>query len=156
MKRERAWVVTVPVILLLGLTSGWRSNSGYTNYWFDQLYLPSFMPPAWSFPIAWTILYVLMGVAVARVIAGEGPARRLALALFAFQLLLNLAWSPVFFGLHQAGVALIIILVLILLVAITAILFWRICRAAGALMVPYLLWLFFAALLNAAIVRLNP
>jgi len=156
MKRENAWIVTVPIILLFGIASGWLSNSGYRNYWFDQLRLPSFMPPGWAFPIAWTILYVLMGVAVARVIAGDGPARRTALALFGLQLLLNLAWSPIFFGLNQALAGLVIILVLILLVAITTILFWRICRAAGALMVPYLLWLCFAALLNAAIVHLNP
>jgi len=156
MKRENAWIVTVPIILLFGIASGWLGNSGYRNYWFDQFRLPSFMPPGWAFPIAWTILYVLMGVAVARVIAGDGPERRAALALFGLQLLLNLAWSPIFFGLNQALAGLVIILVLILLVAITTILFWRICRAAGALMVPYLLWLCFAALLNAAIVHLNP
>ena len=156
MRRERAWIITVPLILLLGMASGWLSNSGYSDYWFDQLYLPAFMPPGWAFPIAWTILYILMGVAVGRVIAGEGPARRTALALFGLQLLLNLAWSPVFFGLGQAKAGLVIILAMIPLVAITTILFWRICRAAGALMVPYLVWLCFAALLNGAIVQLNP
>lgn len=156
MKRERAWIVTVRVILLLGFASGWLSNSGYGNDWFDALRKPDFMPPGWAFPVAWTTLYVLMGVAVARVIAGEGPHRQLALGLFALQLLLNLAWSPVFFGLHQARAALLIIAVMILLVAITTSLFWRICRAAGALMIPYLAWLCFAASLNAAIVHLNP
>ena len=156
MKRERIWIVTVPLILLLGFASGWLSNSGYGNDWFDALKKPSFMPPGWAFPVAWTTLYVLMGVAVARVIAGSGPYRSLALTLFGAQLLLNLAWSPVFFGLHQARAGLVIILALILLVAITTILFWRICRAAGALMLPYLAWLCFAATLNAAIVQLNP
>ena len=156
MKRERAWIVTVPLILLLGMASGWLSNSGYRNVWFDRLSMPPFMPPGWAFPVAWTILYVLMGVAVGRVIAGNGPARRAALTLFGLQLLLNLAWSPVFFGLHQARAGLIIIGAMIPLIAITTILFWRICRAAGALMVPYVAWLCFAALLNAAIVQLNP
>jgi len=156
MRLERIWIVTVPLILLLGFASGWVSNSGYGNGWFDALKKPSFMPPGWAFPVAWTTLYVLMGVAVARVIAGQGPHRLLALTLFAAQLLLNLAWSPVFFGMHQARAGLVIIVVMILLAAVTAILFWRICRAAGALMIPYLGWLCFAASLNAAIVRLNP
>jgi len=156
MKREHSWIVTVPVILLLGFASGWLSNSGYGNDWFDALRKPSFMPPGWAFPVAWTTLYILMGIAVARVIAGEGPRRQSALTLFVLQLLLNLAWSPVFFGLHRARAGLIIIAAMILLVAITTTLFWRICRAAGALMVPYLAWLCFAASLNAAIVRLNP
>jgi tryptophan-rich sensory protein len=156
MNRERAWIVTVPAILLLGFTSGWLSNSGYGNPWFDTLRKPDFMPPAWAFPVAWTTLYILIGVAVARAIRGDGPSRTAALVLFTVQLALNLAWSPVFFGLHQARAALVIIVAMILLVAITIPLFWRICRAAGALMIPYLAWLVFAATLNAAIIRLNP
>ena len=155
MKREQIWIVTVPVILLLGFASGWFSNSGYGNPWFDALRKPAFMPPAWAFPVAWTTLNILMGVAVARVIAGQGPARGAALGLFAAQLVLNLAWSPVFFAMHQPRAALIIIVAIILLIAITSFLFWRICRAAGALMLPYLAWLVFAACLNAAIVDLN-
>src|SRR6187431_671414 len=97
-----AWMITVPIILLLGMASGWLSNSGYGNAWFDRLTKPSFMPPGWAFPVAWTILYVLMGIALGLVIEAQGPLRNLAIALFMAQLLLNLAWSPVFFGMHQA------------------------------------------------------
>jgi translocator protein len=155
MNRKYAWVVTVPAIVLLGFASGWLSNSGYGNPWFDALAKPAFMPPGWAFGVAWTILYVLMGIAVAQVIARDDPARRAALILFAAQLALNLAWSPVFFGLHQARLALAIITVLAIAVALMIIIFWRIRRSAALLMLPYLAWLLFATELNLAIVRLN-
>jgi tryptophan-rich sensory protein len=155
MIRSKPWIVTVPPILLLGLASGWLSNSGYGNGWFDALAKPSFMPPAWAFPVAWTLLYILMGIAVAQVIARDMPARRPALILFVVQLILNLAWSPVFFGLHQARAGFAIIALLTLGVAVTILLFARVRRSAALLMLPYLAWLVFAACLNLAIVRLN-
>src|ERR687884_614786 len=97
----RSWttiaLVTCPAILLLGWASGWLSNSGYGNGWFAALQKPFFMPPAWAFPVAWTVLYLLMGVAVAMVLALlPSPRRRLALILFFVQLALNFAWSPIF------------------------------------------------------------
>jgi len=153
--RDKAWVITVPLIVLLGFASGWSSNSGYGNPWFDELAKPSFMPPGWAFGLAWTILYILMGVAVAQVIASEGPGRSLALALFAVQLLLNLAWSPIFFGMHLVVAALIVIVLLTILVAITTRLFWTVRRSAGQLMLPYLAWLLFATVLNLSIAGLN-
>jgi tryptophan-rich sensory protein len=113
------------------------------------------MPPGWAFPIAWTTLYILMGIAVGQVIASAAPTRRLALHLFTIQLLLNLAWSPIFFGLHQADIALVTIVVLTIFVALTILLFWGIRRSAGLLLLPYLAWLLFATALNLAIVRLN-
>jgi tryptophan-rich sensory protein len=155
MIRSKPWIVTVPLILLLGLASGWLSNSGYGNSWFDALAKPAFMPPAWVFPLAWTLLYILMGIAVAKVIARDTPARRPALILFVVQLILNLAWSPVFFGLHQARAGFAIIALLTLGVAVTILLFARVRRSAALLMLPYLAWLVFAACLNLAIVRLN-
>jgi len=155
MSRNKAWIITVPLIVLLGFASGWLSNSGYGNAWFDALAKPAFMPPGWAFPLAWTTLYILMGVAVAQVIASDGEGRRPALLLFAMQLVLNLAWSPVFFGLHQARAGLAIIAVLTIAVAITILLFARVRRSAALLMLPYLAWLIFATALNLAIVRLN-
>jgi tryptophan-rich sensory protein len=153
--RSKPWIVTVPLIVLLGLASGWLSNSGYGNPWFDALVKPAFMPPGWLFPIAWTTLYVLMGVAVGQVIASAAPVRRLALHVFAIQLVLNLLWSPIFFGLHQADIAFVTIVVLTIFVAITILLFWSVRRSAALLMLPYLAWLLFATALNFAIVRLN-
>jgi len=154
--RNRAWIITVPVIVLLGFGSGWLSNSGYGNVWFDSLAKPAFMPPGWAFPVAWTTLYVLMGIAVATVIASDAPGKQPALIVFAAQLLLNLSWSPVFFGLHQARAGLAIIIVLTLLVAVAVLLFWRVRHVAAWLMLPYLAWLSFATALNFAIVQMNP
>lgn len=155
MIRSKPWIVTVPLIVLLGFASGWLSNSGYGNPWFDALAKPGFMPPGWLFPIAWTTLYILMGVAVGQVIASVAPVRRLALHVFTIQLVLNLLWSPIFFGLHQADIALVTIVVLTIFVAITVLLFWSVRRSAAVLLLPYLAWLLFATALNFAIVRLN-
>jgi len=155
MTRRRAWIVTVPLIVLLGFALGWLSNSGYGNRWFDALAKPAFMPPGWVFPVAWTTLYVLMGIAVAQVIASDCDAKRPALLMFATQLVLNLAWSPIFFGMHQARAGLAIIIVLTIDVVITIGLFARVRRSAAWLMLPYLAWLIFATCLNLAIVRLN-
>jgi len=155
MIRTRPWIVTVPVIVLLGFASGWLSNSGFGNPWFDALAKPSFMPPGWAFGVAWTILYILMGVAVAQVIAADTPLRRLALHLFAIQLVLNLLWSPIFFAFHRSDIALVTIVVLTIFVAATILLFRRVRRSAALLMLPYLAWLLFATALNFAILRLN-
>jgi len=155
MIRTRPWIVTVPVIVLLGFASGWLSNSGFGNPWFDALAKPSFMPPGWAFGVAWTILYILMGIAVAQVIAADTPLRRLALHLFAIQLVLNLLWSPIFFAFHRSDIALVTIVVLTIFVAATILLFWRVRRSAALLMLPYLAWLLFATALNFAILRLN-
>ena len=154
--RDRAWIVTVPAIVLLGFTSGWLSNSGYGNQWFDRLAKPSFMPPGWAFPVAWTTLYVLMGVAVGLVIASRSGLRRSGLIAFGIQLVLNLAWSPIFFGLHQAKAAFAVIVLMLVVAALATTIFWYIRRLTALLMLPYLGWLVFAACLNLAIVRLNP
>lgn len=155
MIRSKPWIVTAPVILLLGWLSGWLSNSDYQNYWFDTLYLPWFMPPGWAFGVAWTILYILMGISVGLVIASDRLGKRPALVLFVIQLALNLAWSPVFFGAHQIRTALIVIFVLTGTLVLTILFFWRVRRIAALLLLPYLLWLLFATELNLTILRLN-
>jgi len=149
--------VTVPAIIVLGSASGWLANSGYGNAWFDGLDKPFFMPPGWVFGIVWPILYAMLGVAVAIILAEPAsPARSKALVLFVAQLALNYAWSPLFFAAHAVKLALMTIFVMAALAAMTAGQFWRIRRVAGALMLPYLAWLCFAAALNAAIETLNP
>jgi translocator protein len=150
-------VVTVPLILLLGFASGRMAPSGDENPWFTQLVKPSIMPPEWAFPVAWTILYVLLGLSLAIVInARRARGRGLALTVFALQMAINLAWTPVFFGMHQVTTALAMIAVLVVLVAVTALLFWRVRAAAGLLLLPYLGWLCFAGALLYEINRLNP
>ena len=150
-------LVTVPMILLLGIASGRASDSGYGNPWFAALVKPEAMPPGWAFGAAWTILYVLMGFALAMILHAHGARLRTpAIALFGVQLLLNLSWSPLFFALHKVGTAYALLLLILVAATATTILFGRIRKAAAALMLPYLAWLCFASYLNAEIDRLNP
>ena len=150
-------LVTVPAVLLLGTLSGRAANSGYGNPWFDALVKPAAMPPGWMFGAAWTILYILMGLALAMILNARGSrGRPLALSLFFAQLALNYAWSPVFFAMHEVRTALVIIGLMLLLAIAAAFLFARIRKAAGLLMLPYLAWLSFAAFLNYQIIALNP
>jgi tryptophan-rich sensory protein len=150
-------LVTVPLILMLGTLSGVLSGSGYGNAWFSALAKPSFIPPAWTFPVAWTTIYVLLGLAVASILHARGArGRPLAIGLFAAQMILNYSWSPIFFAWHKVDVALAVIAAMLLLAAITFWLFFRIRKAAGLMMLPYLAWLVFAALLNQKIGALNP
>ncbi len=150
-------VVTVPFILLLGITSARLAPSGSENLWFARLAKPAIMPPEWVFPVAWTALYVLMGLALAMIINARGSRLRgPALFVFALQMAANLAWSPVFFGMHQVGAALAIIGAMFVLVLITTLLFARIRTVAAALLIPYLAWIVFAGILLYQIHQLNP
>ena len=154
---SRRALVTVPAIMLAGSASGWLSGSGYGNAWFAALEKPFFMPPGWAFGLVWPILYALMGVALAMVL-GEprSDRRRMALILFFVQLALNLAWSPVFFAARDIALAKLVIFAMAAVAAGAAGQFFRLRRAAGLLLVPYLAWLVFAAVLNSAIESLNP
>ena len=150
-------LLTVPAILLLGTFSGRVANSGYGNPWFDALVKPDIMPEGWVFGAAWTTLYILMGVALAMILHARGArGRGLAIGLFVAQLLLNFAWSPIFFGMHQVGTALVVILLMLALAVAATVCFARIRKAAGLLMLPYLAWLCFATLLTWQIMQLNP
>lgn len=156
----RSWwksaIVAVVGIELAGGLSGWLSNSSERNQWFDSLLKPSFMPPGWAFGVAWPILYALLGVALAMILAQpSSDRRRLALILFFVQLALNLAWSPIFFGLHAIELAKWVIFLMAIVAAAAAGQFYRLRKAAGSLMIPYLAWLVFAATLNASIGALN-
>lgn len=157
MSLVRYALVTIPGILLVGTLSGRLSGSGYGNPWFDALAKPDIMPPGWAFGAAWTILYVLLGLALAMILHARGaPGRGLAIAVFVAQLLLNFAWSPIFFAAHRIELALYVIVAMLVLAIVTAILFARIRPLAGLLLLPYIAWLGFAALLNYQIMVLNP
>ena len=150
-------IVTVPLILLLGFASGRAVPTGSENAWYLALQKPSATPPGWVFPVAWTSLYILMGLAVAMILHARGAAGRgPALTLFAVQFLLNLAWTPLFFGMHRVGAALLVIAAMLALAIVTTVLFWRIRRGAAWLMVPYLVWISFAGVLTWRIGQLNP
>lgn len=150
-------LVLVPVIVLLGIVSSQLSGSGPDDPWFAALDKPATYPPAWMFGVVWTILYALMGLALALVITARGArGRGMAIIVFAVQLTLNLAWSPLFFGAHQMQAALVLIAILDLAVIATVALFWRVRPLAGMLLVPYLAWILFATVLNWQFLNLNP
>ena len=124
--------------------------------WYPTLTKPSFNPPNWLFGPVWTVLYIAMAVAAWRVWRLRGQVNIVpALGLYAGQIALNFAWSLIFFGLHHIAAALVDIVALLLVLAATVWAFWKTDRIAGLLMVPYLAWVSFAALLNFAIWRLN-
>ncbi|HEU0066618.1 MAG TPA: TspO/MBR family protein [Sphingomonas sp.] len=150
-------IVTVPLMLLLGFAAGRAVPAGSDNAWYVALAKPALTPPGWVFPVAWTILYILLGLAVAVILHARGAAGRgPALALFAAQFALNLVWTPLFFGLHQVSHALWVIVAMLVLAILTTVAFGRIRRMAAWLMVPYLVWISFAGVLTWRIGQLNP
>ena len=150
-------LITVPAIVVVGFVMGIVSNSGFANGWYADLAKPSFQPPGWAFGVVWTTLYTMMGIALAVVLNAPASAERsCGLALFGVQLVLNFAWSPIFFGAHRIDLALVTILLTSALVTATIVSFWRVRPLAGALLLPYLAWLCLATALNHETGRLNP
>lgn len=124
--------------------------------WYRSLQRPSFAPPDAVFGPVWSVLYTLMAIAAWLVWRRRGEARvGTAMTAYGVQLVLNAAWSPLFFGAHWIGVALIDLVLLWGAVLATTVLFWKQSRTAAALMLPYLAWVSFAAALNFEFWRLN-
>lgn len=124
--------------------------------WYADLAKPSWTPPDWVFGPVWSILYFMMAVAAWLVWRQAGLAgAAVPLAMFGIQLLLNVLWSWLFFGLYNPGAAAIDIVLLWIAIAATTVAFWRRSTIAGILFVPYLVWVSFASALNLAIWRLN-
>ena len=147
----------VPAIMFLGFLSGAVSGSGEENSWFAELVKPEAQPPGWVFGVVWSVLYFMTAIAFAMVLHARGArSRGVAIGLFLAQFVLNLAWSPIFFGQHKVTMAFYLILAILVLAITTTVVFGRIRKAAAWLMVPYLVWLSFASILNFQIDRLNP
>ena len=143
------WHVAIP---LVGGMASATSVKG-SMAWYDTLQRPSWSPPRWLFGPAWTALYVAMGYASYRAAhAGAPPA---AMALYAASLVLNWAWTPVFFGRRDPRAALTITTALFAAVVTTMLAFWQVDAAAGWLMLPYAAWTLFATALNESIVLQN-
>ena len=124
--------------------------------WYRTLSRPAIAPPDWVFGPVWTLLYALMAIAAWRVWESvASPLRTWGLALFLVQLILNFAWSLIFFRQHAIGAALVEVVVLWVAIGVTTLVFSRVSPAAAWLMAPYLAWVTFATVLNAAFWRLN-
>jgi len=149
-------VVAVLIPLLVGALGSVATSSAIPS-WYQRLEKPSWNPPNWLFGPAWTVLYVLMGVAswlVWRSDRKRGVVR-VGLGLYGFQLALNLLWTVIFFGWRKPGAAFVEIFVLAGAIVATMTMFFRVKPIAGWLLVPYLLWVSFASTLNGAIWQLN-
>lgn len=147
-----AWV---GVCVLVGGVSGALTAHAIPT-WYAGLVKPSFNPPNWVFGPVWTTLYILMGVAAWIVwLQPHSATRQIALGCFVTQLALNFFWSLIFFRWHMLGGALVEILLLWLAILATLLFFWQVRTLAGALLLPYLAWVSFASVLNAAIWKLN-
>lgn len=152
------WKLLIPCVLLplaVGALSAWLTRENMAM--FDILRKPPFAPPRWLFPVAWTILYALMGVASYLVLTSTAPRieKRNALILYGIQLAVNFFWPLLFFGLSWYLGALAWLILLWVLILATLLRFSRIRETAGNLLLPYLLWVTFAAYLNWGIYRLN-
>ena len=146
----------VPTVMLLGFLSGQVSGSSADSPWFQALEKPALFPPPATFGIVWTVLYFMMGLAFAMVCAAWGSRlRKWAIIAFIVQLAINLAWSPTFFAAHRIEQALWVIVALDVALIVTVVLFFRVRKWAGALLLPYLAWALFATVLNYDIWRLN-
>jgi translocator protein len=147
----------VPILMFLGFLSGNVSGSTAENAWYQTLIKPDIQPPGWVFGVVWPTLYFMLGLAFAMVLSARGaPYRNIATGLFLTQFAINLTWSPMFFGAHQVTTAFFIILAMLGVAIATTFAFARVRKAAAWLMVPYLVWISFAAILNFQIDQLNP
>ncbi len=155
---KKALVLAGFVVLCQGVgLLGSLATTPNIEPWYEHLARPSWGPPNWLFAPVWTTLYSLMGVS-AFVVWREGtgsPAVRLALRLFGVQLVLNAAWSWIFFYGQQPGLAFAEIVALWVAILAWIVASWRVSRAAGAINIPYLAWVTFAAALNFTIWRMN-
>ena len=149
-------ILSILVVEILGGLGGFITASSIGS-WYAALERPPGVPPNAVFGPVWSVLYALMGISFALIWhrAPSGPTKRHALAAFFIQLLLNLAWTPVFFGAHQLAAALVVIVLLILAIVVTIVRFRPLDRLAAGLLVPYLLWVCYATYLNAGFAVLN-
>ncbi|OPL11957.1 MAG: hypothetical protein AVO34_01690 [Firmicutes bacterium ML8_F2] len=151
----------IPIIISIAIAqSAGAIGSVFTvssiGTWFEILVKPSWNPPSWLFSPVWITLYALMGVAAYLVWQQKGSAGiKIALVVYGIHLGFNALWSILFFGLKNPGIAFAEIIVLLALIITITILFWRINTWAGLLLLPYLIWVSFAAFLNYAIWQLN-
>ncbi len=148
-------LVSIAIPLIVGFLSARLSGNTMEDY--QNLIQPAFAPPSWVFPVVWTILYILMGIASYRIysLGSYRPQVKSALIFYGLQLMANFLWSILFFGLQLRGIALLWLIFLWILILITTIKFYRLDKVAGLLMVPYLLWVAFAGVLNYYVWQLN-
>lgn len=155
MKNFFKLICSIFVCFLPGIIGGYfTANNLYP--WYDTLIKPVFNPPNWVFSPVWTTLYTLMGISLFLVLkAKDLPDKLQGLVFFGIQLILNGLWSIVFFGIHHILGAFIIIILLLSFIILSIVKFYGISKPAAYLLVPYLLWVCYAAALNFSLYQLN-
>ena len=153
-QKRKSLLVALAIPLVVGALSALLTRENMAL--FEVIRKPPLSPPGWLFPVVWTILFALMGISAARVsLSAPSNARSWGLNVFIAQLVVNFFWPLFFFNLQVFGFAFIWLILLWILVAFTIYLFWKVDRAAAWLLVPYLAWLTFAAVLNGAVWLMN-
>lgn len=139
---------------LVGALSGILAGGNFSVF-YQSLLLPPFAPPGWLFPVAWAILYALMGISAYLIYSSSYRDKGRALFLYGLQLFVNFLWSPVFFGLKSLAGGVIVILVLLVLILVMLVSFRRIRKVAVILNIPYLMWIVYATYLTIGVWVLN-
>lgn len=153
-KQALGLAVSLLIVMLAAGIGGLFTSRSVTT-WYQTLNRPDWTPPSWVFGPAWTVLYFSMAVAAWMVWRRGGPGLKAAIWAFSVQLALNVVWSGLFFGLQFPAAGLVDIALLWLAIVVTIACFQRVSKWAGLLLLPYLLWVSFAAALNFAIWRMN-
>jgi len=149
------YVICVVLVELSGFIVGMLMREG-TKIYSESIVQPPLSPAPVVFPIAWTILYALMGIGIARVLMAEASgARTAAMGFFFAQLVFNLAWSFIFFGAQRFDLAFVWLVILFILALLMAVFFKRVDAVAMYMQIPYLIWLMFAGYLNLGVWVLN-
>lgn len=152
MKKNRGVILCLLIPIIGGIIIGLLTSF---NMDYSSFTKPPFAPPAYLFPIVWTILYLLMGISCALICKSNNRLKKPALKIYYLQLFLNFIWSILFFTLKWRFIAFLDIILLIYFVIQMIVIFCKINKTAGILQVPYLLWILFASYLNLAIILLN-
>ena len=152
-EKTKIFIAAIILPLAVGGLAALITKNSYDFY--KEVAQPPFAPPSIAFPIVWTILYAVMGVASGLVYTTPSPHRFSAIKLYLFQLALNFFWPIIFFNLEALWLAFVWIVALLLAVAATTYKFYKVNKTAGLLMLPYLIWTAFATILNLSIAILN-
>lgn len=151
-------VIKLALLILVCLSVGYIGSfftSESVDFWYQSIQKPEITPPDWVFAPVWTVLYILMGTSIYLIVKDGIKNKVIPISIFSLQLLLNSIWTPIFFGLHSIKGALIVIICLCFAILATIISFFKVSKTAALLLIPYFLWVCFAAVLNYSLFILN-
>ncbi len=146
-------IICIAIPLIVGMLSAFFTKDAMGA--FDTMNKPPLAPPAWLFPVAWSILYILMGIAGFLILKSDDKERGISICIYFLQLIFNFAWSLIFFNMARYTFAAIWLAILVIMIAVLIVKTSRLSKAAMILLIPYLCWCLFAMYLNIGIAVLN-